>query len=561
MSGSRGRHRMDWDGGSDYSSSQRRGSGGGGFGRYNDRQERPRGGWRGRRGRGYGGPDHGFRDDGHEYQGGRQGGRNSYRGGGERFRQTFDTPGGYDDEDEGASSGNKPPPHLKGREIGMWYARRSQARKERDEKTNRPTVSMDKDKEQNIRQLLSTLQDEKTDRTSLSSAQSSTQTSQPSFSASTNAWGSGARMNVSSSTSASAVKPPSSPSQPSSESLESSFSVGVVPVAVPSSIQTTFVYQEQQSEDQVKKEPPDSWEMRSDSGSDEKDEDRETTEKEKSTSQEDVEEVDQYNDDGDNEVPSVTGVVQYMMSHGDFPYGSETAEPDSEFHQDLSETGNPALDREMTENTSSLANNPSFVKMLEFRKKLPSYTMREEIVSTIEASQVLVISGETGCGKTTQVPQFILDRYIERGVGSQCRIICTQPRRISAISVAERVAAERCEKVNDTGNSSVGYQIRLETKRPRPQGSILFCTTGIVLKFLESDPDLHRATHIIIDEIHERDLQSDFLMIILKDLLLRRSNLKVILMSATLNAEMFSQYFGKCQCRLQKHLLAFGKHN
>lgn len=96
-----------------------------------------------------------------------------------------------------------------------------------------------------------------------------------------------------------------------------------------------------------------------------------------------------------------------------------------------------------------------YISMGEFRRKLPSYQMREEIVSVIESNQVVVISGETGCGKTTQVPQFILDDYLAKGRGAECKILCTQPRRISAISVAQRVAAERAEACG----ASVGYQV------------------------------------------------------------------------------------------------------
>uniref|UniRef100_A0A8B9GX67 RNA helicase n=1 Tax=Astyanax mexicanus TaxID=7994 RepID=A0A8B9GX67_ASTMX len=108
--------------------------------------------------------------------------------------------------------------------------------------------------------------------------------------------------------------------------------------------------------------------------------------------------------------------------------------------------------------------------------------MREELVELIEANRVVVVSGETGCGKTTQVTQFILDDYIQRGVGSLCRVVCTQPRRISAISVAERVAAERAEAVGE--GKSCGYQIRLQSQLPRKQGSVLYCTTGIILQWL-----------------------------------------------------------------------------
>ena len=96
--------------------------------------------------------------------------------------------------------------------------------------------------------------------------------------------------------------------------------------------------------------------------------------------------------------------------------------------------------------------------MLKCREKLPSYKMRKEIIETVRGNQVVVISGETGCGKTTQVAQFILEDMIDRKDGSICKIVCTQPRRISAISVAQRVAEERGEKLGE----STGYQIRLE---------------------------------------------------------------------------------------------------
>lgn len=103
--------------------------------------------------------------------------------------------------------------------------------------------------------------------------------------------------------------------------------------------------------------------------------------------------------------------------------------------------------------------NQKYIRMLESRKNLPSYSKQIEIINLIKKNQIVVISGETGCGKTTQVAQFILDDYLLNENGSICRIFCTQPRRISAISIAERVADERGE---GCGNSSVGFQIRLE---------------------------------------------------------------------------------------------------
>ena len=123
--------------------------------------------------------------------------------------------------------------------------------------------------------------------------------------------------------------------------------------------------------------------------------------------------------------------------------------------------------------------------------------------------------------------------------GAQANIIVTQPRRISAIGVSERIASERCEKLGQT----VGYSIRLESKRSK-KTRLLLCTTGILLRRLQCDPDLASVSHVFVDEVHERDLNTDFLLIILKDLLVRRKSLKLVLMSATLNAERFSEFFG-----------------
>ncbi|TRZ01981.1 hypothetical protein DNTS_024156 [Danionella cerebrum] len=204
----------------------------------------------------------------------------------------------------------------------------------------------------------------------------------------------------------------------------------------------------------------------------------------------------------------------------------------------------PSLDEELVKDQQKKINSSRYLEMLRFRENLPSYKMREELVRLISAHQVLVISGETGCGKTTQVTQFILDDFIQRGMGSLCRVVCTQPRRISAISVAERVAAERAESVGE--GKSCGYQIRLQSRLPRKQGSVLYCTTGIILQWLHSDPLLSSISHLVLDEIHERSLQSDVLLTIVKDLLSARRDLKVILMSATLNAEKFSNYFNRC---------------
>ncbi|GAY54627.1 hypothetical protein CUMW_158220 [Citrus unshiu] len=202
---------------------------------------------------------------------------------------------------------------------------------------------------------------------------------------------------------------------------------------------------------------------------------------------------------------------------------------------------------------------PDGRKMLEFRRNLPAYKEKNRLLAAISQNQVVIISGETGCGKTTQVPQFILESEITSVRGAVCSIICTQPRRISAMSVSERVASERGEKLGE----SVGYKVRLEGMKGRDT-RLLFCTTGILLRRLLVDRNLKGVTHVIVDEVHERGmnegkvltnlrivisdrnahLMPDFLLIVLKDLLSRRPELRLVLMSATLDAELFSSYFG-----------------
>eukprot|EP00252_Welwitschia_mirabilis_P000323 TRINITY_DN10359_c0_g1_i1.p1 TRINITY_DN10359_c0_g1~~TRINITY_DN10359_c0_g1_i1.p1 ORF type:complete len:1207 (+),score=276.23 TRINITY_DN10359_c0_g1_i1:189-3809(+) len=206
---------------------------------------------------------------------------------------------------------------------------------------------------------------------------------------------------------------------------------------------------------------------------------------------------------------------------------------------------------------SRMKKSPVMQEIVEKRSKLPIAASKDIITSAIDSHRVVLIAGETGCGKSTQVPQFILDHMWSQH--KSCKILCTQPRRISAISVAERVAAERGENVG--GN--VGYQIRMETKGGR-HSSIMFCTNGVLLRKLvatgnqvsRSDVEHQRrrknktsgifATHIIVDEVHERDCNADFMLIILRDLLQLWPDLRLILMSATIDAELFSKYFNNC---------------
>ncbi|XP_057317532.1 ATP-dependent RNA helicase A protein-like [Hydractinia symbiolongicarpus] len=182
----------------------------------------------------------------------------------------------------------------------------------------------------------------------------------------------------------------------------------------------------------------------------------------------------------------------------------------------------------------------NFKDMLEKRKALPVYNHKEEILNIVRENQVVIIRGATGCGKTTQVPQYVLDDFILNSIGDQCNVVVTQPRRISAISVAERVATERCEPL---GNS-IGYSVRFDSVLPRSHSSIFFCTVGVLLRKLENG--LAGVSHVIVDEIHERDINSDFLIVILRDMISSFPNLRVILMSATIDTSLFSDYFGGC---------------
>nr|XP_011737444.2 putative ATP-dependent RNA helicase DHX30 isoform X1 [Macaca nemestrina] len=174
--------------------------------------------------------------------------------------------------------------------------------------------------------------------------------------------------------------------------------------------------------------------------------------------------------------------------------------------------------------------------------QLPVDPHRDTILNAIEQHPVVVISGDTGCGKTTRIPQLLLERYVTEGRGARCNVIITQPRRISAVSVAQRVSHE----LGPSLRRNVGFQVRLESKPPARGGALLFCTVGILLRKLQSNPSLEGVSHVIVDEVHERDVNTDFLLILLKGLQRLNPALRLVLMSATGDNERFSRYFGGC---------------
>ncbi|RIA89321.1 P-loop containing nucleoside triphosphate hydrolase protein [Glomus cerebriforme] len=194
-------------------------------------------------------------------------------------------------------------------------------------------------------------------------------------------------------------------------------------------------------------------------------------------------------------------------------------------------------------------NSPDTEQLRFNRSQLPISSYANTILDAIESNPVTVVVGSTGCGKTTQLPQLIFEKEIIKRQGARCNIIVTQPRRIAAISVAQRVAYERSEKLG----SSVGYQVRFESIMPASAGSILYCTTGVFLRRMHEEKNgkdvLEGVTHIVVDEVHERDMNADFLLVILKRILHeRRRNerppIKLILMSATIDTGIFAEYFG-----------------
>ena len=178
------------------------------------------------------------------------------------------------------------------------------------------------------------------------------------------------------------------------------------------------------------------------------------------------------------------------------------------------------------------------VPPITYPESLPVSARREEIARAIAAHQVVIVCGETGSGKTTQLPKILLEMGRGRGAGGKGLIGHTQPRRIAASSVAKRIAEELKSPLGEV----VGFKVRFQD-RLQPGASVKLMTDGILLAETERDPLLRAYDTIIIDEAHERSLNIDFLLGYLKQLLPRRPDLKVIVTSATIDAERFANHF------------------
>ena len=221
--------------------------------------------------------------------------------------------------------------------------------------------------------------------------------------------------------------------------------------------------------------------------------------------------------------------------------------------------------------------------MARTRASLPVASFRASILDAVSRHRVVMVAGETGCGKSTQVPQFLLEEAVRSGRGGGVNVLVAQPRRVAALGLASRVAAERCEAVGEV----VGYSVRLDSKVSAARTRLTFCTTGVLLRKLlgggrgesrsgggggrrgrqggaeedEVDPELDfsslaHVTHVVIDEVHERSLDSDLALLLLRRWLAATAATgpkagaagagpKVVLMSATADAQLFCRYFDR----------------
>lgn len=173
-------------------------------------------------------------------------------------------------------------------------------------------------------------------------------------------------------------------------------------------------------------------------------------------------------------------------------------------------------------------------KLTEERTKLPVFSYRQELLEAVRKYPIVIVVGETGSGKTTQIPQYLY----EVGYGKAGRIACTQPRRVAAMAVASRVAKEQNVKLG----TRVGYTIRFEDCTSK-ETVIKYMTDGMLLREMMSEPDLSSYSCLMIDEAHERTIHTDIIFGLAKDLSRYRQNFRLIVSSATLEAEKFAAYF------------------
>ncbi|KAF9304929.1 hypothetical protein BGZ74_000146 [Mortierella antarctica] len=213
----------------------------------------------------------------------------------------------------------------------------------------------------------------------------------------------------------------------------------------------------------------------------------------------------------------------------DYVFDEQNIEFIIEKQQEIKERAAEELHEKITE----LERKDMSIKQV--RESLPIYEYRQQLLDAVEAHQVLIIVGETGSGKTTQLPQYLYEAGYTKG---GMKIGCTQPRRVAAMSVAARVADEMGVKLG----YEVGYSIRFEDCTSE-KTVMKYMTDGMLLREFMSEPDLAGYSCLIIDEAHERTLHTDILFGLVKDIARLRSDLKVLISSATMDAKKFAEYF------------------
>jgi pre-mRNA-splicing factor ATP-dependent RNA helicase DHX15/PRP43 len=232
--------------------------------------------------------------------------------------------------------------------------------------------------------------------------------------------------------------------------------------------------------------------------------------------------------------------LAHMYDNGDSNGHGEEPSPDSPLagmkrQQTTAKQAAKAEDSESNPFTGR-AHSQKYFQILQGRRDLPVHKQRQEFLDKYHSTQILVFVGETGSGKTTQIPQYVVYDELPHLTGKL--IACTQPRRVAAMSVAQRVADE----MDVTLGEEVGYSIRFEDMTG-PKTMLKYMTDGMLLREAMHDHEMSRYSCIILDEAHERTLATDILMALLKQISMRRPDLKIIIMSATLDAQKFQKYF------------------
>ena len=239
-----------------------------------------------------------------------------------------------------------------------------------------------------------------------------------------------------------------------------------------------------------------------------------------------------------NHVKKIRARLPYVMTRERHPFArrlknilnrSKKPDPDEKAIQQLK-----SLEKRVEASILEKDRRVQGLPKVSFPENLPITAKKDAIVHAIRKHQVVIISGDTGCGKSTQIPKMCL----EAGGGIGGKIACTQPRRIAATTIAGRIAEELGEEIG----KSVGYKIRFKDRTSR-YGYIKVMTDGMLLAETQQDPRLNEYDTIIVDEAHERSLNIDFILGILKTLLMKRKRLKLIITSATIDTKKFSEAF------------------